>query len=108
MKEDIIRQVKSAEDLAEKKIRETEVQADNILHDARHQAVEYRMERLEAARAEAKELFEAGVKDFETELEKVCQSFEEEMAQDAKKAQKAIESVIKFVAAQFKESLGRE
>ena len=108
MKEDIIRQVKAAEDLAEKKIREAEAQVEQILHDARHQVVEHRLKRVEAARVEAKTLFEAGVKDFETELEKVRQSFEEETAQDTKKAQKAIERVIKFVALQFQDGLGRE
>ena len=39
MKEDVIRQIKVAEDQAEQKLRDARAQAEKILHDARHQAV---------------------------------------------------------------------
>ena len=42
MKEDVIRQVKEAESRAEEKTHEAQAQADKIIRDARHQAVELR------------------------------------------------------------------
>jgi vacuolar-type H+-ATPase subunit H len=58
MQEDVIRQVKTAEDQAEEKIRQAKAQAEKILHDARHQAVEVRMEIVEKARHKAKQLYD--------------------------------------------------
>jgi len=47
-------QVKAAEDHAVEQINKARTQADKIIHDARHQAVELRMEITETARNQAK------------------------------------------------------
>ena len=108
MKEDIIRQIKTAEEQAEAKLNEARTQADKIIHDARHQAVELRMELIESARNEAKKVFEQGVKGFEPELEHVRQTFKEEIAQDSAQAQKTFDDVVDFVVKKFSERLGSE
>ena len=108
MKEDIIRQVKAAEDQAEAKIQKAKAQADKIVHDARHQAVESRMEVVEAARGKAEQMFEQGVKDFEPELENVRQRFENEITEDSAKAQQTFDQVVEFVVTKFQEQLGSE
>lgn len=108
MREDVIRQVKAAEDQADEKIREGRAKADKITHDARHAAVEWRLEIVEAARTKAKELFETGVKDFEPELENVRQTFQEEIAKDTAQTQKVFDEVVAFVVKKFRERLGSE
>ncbi len=108
MKEDVIRQVKAVEDQAEAQIREAQKKADKIIHDARHQAVETRMEILEAARGKAKNLFETGINDFEPELEQLSQKFVAGFAEDNAQAQKVFDGVVEFVVTKFKERLGSE
>ena len=105
MKEDVIRQVKEAENRAEEETRQAQVQAEKIIHDARHQAVELRLENIEAARTKAKEVIEKGAKDFEPELEKVHQTFKDKMVKDSEQAQQKIDAVVDFVVAKFEERL---
>ncbi len=106
MKEEIIQQVKAAEDRAEQHKREAQEEAEKILHNARHQAVELRMEIVEAARNKTKQLFEQGVKNFEIELDAVRQRFDNEIAGDKAHAQQMFESVVEFVVTTFQERLG--
>ncbi len=108
MKEDIVRQVKAAEDQAEEIIQGAQSKSEKIIYDARHEAVELRLEIVEAARSKAKDLFETGVKEFEPELEKVRQRFKEEIAKDTEQAQKAFDDVVAFVVTKFRERLGSE
>ena len=105
MKEDVIRQVKNAEDQAEEKIRDAQARAENVLHDARHQAVELRMEIVEAARTKSKTLFETGMKDFEPTLTNVRRQFQADIAEDRKKADKEFGHVVEFVLTRFHEKL---
>ena len=105
MKEDVIRQVKAAEDQAEEKIRQAHIQAEKILHDARHQAVELRADITDAARDNAKQLFEQGTTGFEPELENVRKLFQHEIAEDSAKAQITFEAVVEDVVAKFQERL---
>jgi vacuolar-type H+-ATPase subunit H len=106
MKEDIIRQVKEAENRAEEFMQAAQVQADKILQDARHQAVEQRLKMLEDARTKAKALFETDMQAFEPELETVRQTFKAEIAKDSAQAQKRVDGVVDFVVAKFRERMG--
>ena len=105
MKEDVIRQVKEAENRAEEKIHEAQAQADKVIRDARHQAVELRLEILEVARTKAKEIIETGTKGFEPELGKAHQTFKDDIAKDSKEAKQKIDEVVNFVVAKFEERL---
>ncbi len=106
MKEDVIRQVKDAENRAEEKTHEAQAQVDKVIRDARHRAVELRLEILETARAKAKEIIEKGAKNFEPELEKVHQTFQNDITEDSERAQKNIDAVVDFVVTKFRERLG--
>ena len=105
MKEDVIRQVKNAEDQAEEKIRDARTRAEKILQDARHQAVESRMEVVEAARTKSKSAFESGLKNFEPELSTLRQQYRDSIAEDRKRAEKEFENVVEFVLTRFHETL---
>ena len=78
------------------------------MHDARHTAVELRMELVEAARDKAKKLFEQGAEEFEPELKNVRQNFEAEIARDTERARKVFDEVVDFVVTKFRERLGSE
>lgn len=105
MKEDVIRQVKHAEDQAEEKIRDAQARAEKVLLDARHEAVELRMEIVESAREKAKTQFEEGLKNFEPELANIRQQYQDSIAEDREKAGKKFEKVVEFVLTRFHEKL---
>ena len=108
MKDDVIRQVKAAEDQAEEKIQQARIQAGNILHDARHQAVTLQTGIVDAARDRAKQLFEQEAAHFGSELENVRQQFQREIAKDSARAQTAFEGVVETVVANFQDRLKSE
>ena len=103
MKEDVIRQVKDAESRAEEKTHAAHVQAESIIRDARHLVVELRQKILETARIKAKERFETEAGNFEPELEKVRQTFNDDIAKDSEQAQKKIDGVVDLVVTKFAE-----
>ena len=105
MKEDVIRQVKDAEDQAEERIRDARTRAEKILQDARHEAVETRMEIVEAARKKAKKDFEGGLKGFELELARSRQQYLDSIDRDRKKAEREFDRVVEFVLSRFHEKL---
>jgi vacuolar-type H+-ATPase subunit H len=106
MKEDVIRQVKEAETRFEETMQAAQAQADQMMHEARHQIVEVRLKMLEDARTKAKALFETGMRAFEPELETVRQTFKAEIAKDSAQAQKRVDAVVGFVVAKFRERMG--
>ncbi|MCP4399578.1 MAG: hypothetical protein GY801_20035 [bacterium] len=108
MKEDVIRQVKNAEDQAEEKIRDAQSRAEKVLLNARHEAVESRMEIVGAARAKSKKFFEEGLEGFEPELAKIRQQYQDSIAKDREKADKEFEKVVEFVLTSFHKKLGEK
>lgn len=108
MKDDIIRQVREAEIQAEQKAQEAKTHAEQILRDARHQAVELREEILEKAKMQARSLFETGAKGVEPEVERTKHTFQDDIANDTECARKNIEAVIESVVTTFHEQFGSE
>lgn len=107
MKEDVIHQVHIAEEQAEQKLQNARVQAEKILHDARHQAVEDRTELISAAHKNAKDVFEQGVTQFEPELAALRQQFQNEIAQDSARAHSMFEHVVEYVVSEFQTRFGQ-
>ena len=106
MNDDIIRQIKAAEDQAYQKIQDARAQAEALLHAARHQAVEDHAEIVDMAHKNARTHFEQGVKAFESAVENVRQQFQKEIALDVARSTERFEQVVTSVACQFQQRVG--
>jgi len=108
MQADVVKQVRTAEKRAEDHLRETQTQGETILHDARHQAVNLRLEIIEAARVNAKELLETGTESCEAEMSKIRQAYLAQIAQDTERARQRLPDVVNFVVNTFRTRSGLE
>ena len=106
MKEDIIKQVREVENPAEQKIQEAQVEAGQIIHEVRRQAIEQRQGILEQAKQHAKAVFAAGAKDLEPEVAKIHQDAEQHITNETKRAREQIASVVDFVVTTFHQQFG--
>jgi vacuolar-type H+-ATPase subunit H len=105
MNEEVICQIKDAENRAEQTVQQAQTEADAIIREARHKVVEDRQSILEAARQKAKTIFESGAQELEPDLDAVRHTFQEAIDRETDQAQQKLDEVIKFVVAQFKERL---
>jgi vacuolar-type H+-ATPase subunit H len=103
MRQDIISQVRKAEENAERTLQETHAEVDQILRDARRQAAERRQEILSQARQEAKQRFEQGAKALEPEVAAIHQQSEGAISSDTQQARAQFDAAVEVVVNRFRE-----
>lgn len=106
MKQDIISQVRKAEENAERTLQATHAEVDQILRDARRQATERRQETLRQARQEAKQRFEHGAKALDPEVAAIQQQSEGAISADTQQAHMHLDTVVEVVVNRFHEQFG--
>jgi vacuolar-type H+-ATPase subunit H len=106
MKQDIISQVRKAEENAERTLQETHAEVDQILRDARRQATERRQEILSQAKQKAKQRFEQGAKALEPEVAAIHNQSEGAISSDTQQARAQFDAAVEVVVNRFHEQFG--